>query len=208
MPDEPSTGHGEPWPPPDWPPPPRPAPPTAPPPWSDTPPGAGHGDDGRRPRGPLDPLGRPLAAWAKRVLAFLLDAVVAGLLGGVITLVVTRPDVRPLSGGGYDIHWRAGNLFAAVALLYLVNTAYFTFLTGSRRGQTLGAMTMGIAVRDAASGGQLGAARGLVRSLIVSAFLVPYLLLPWVLDMLWPLWDPGRQAVHDKAARSVVVDLR
>lgn len=26
-----------------------------------------------------------------------------------------------------------------------------------------------------------------------------------LLDGLWPLWDPGRQALHDKVAGSVVI---
>ena len=70
-------------------------------------------------------------------------------------------------------------------------------------------MAVGIAVRDAAGGGQIGAARGLGRGMIMSAFVFgPILLVPWALDMLWPLWDPARQALHDKAARTVVVDVR
>ena len=28
------------------------------------------------------------------------------------------------------------------------------------------------------------------------------------IDLLWPLWDKKRQALHDKAARTVVVDVR
>jgi hypothetical protein len=28
---------------------------------------------------------------------------------------------------------------------------------------------------------------------------------PWVIDMLWPLWDPRNQTLHDKVVNSVVV---
>ena len=162
------------------------------------------------PAGPATTSSRPPATWGRRVLALLLDAAVAGLGGLVIVLAVTRPHAVPTSAGGLTLQWRAGRTFMASALLYLAYVAYFTFLGGSRRGQTVGAMATGIAVRDAGSQGQIGAARGLVRALVVAAFVVPLLpvLAAWLLDVLWPLRDPARQALHDKLARSVVVDIR
>jgi uncharacterized RDD family membrane protein YckC len=144
------------------------------------------------------------------VLALLLDAVLAGLAGLVVSLAVTRPYAVTSSGGSYHLRWHAGGLFAGIALLYLALVAYFAFLGGSRRGQTVGGMATGIAVRDAGGDGQIGAARGLVRALLIAAFVVPSLIVlaAWLLDVLWPLRDPARQALHDKLARSVVVDVR
>jgi uncharacterized RDD family membrane protein YckC len=159
------------------------------------------GEDGAAP--PIRP-----APWSRRAVAFTVDATVAGLAGGITAIAVTRPDVSQASATGAGIHWRAGGPFVFDAVLYLVLTAYFTFCSGSRRGQTLGALAMGLAVRDGDGTRQLGAARGLVRSLLLCAFVVPYLLLPWLLDALWPLWDPARRALHDRVAGSVVVDLR
>jgi uncharacterized RDD family membrane protein YckC len=205
------------WPPPAGPPPPWPPPSSTPPAY---PPGEGPPPHGRglpdgppgpgwwAGAGPTDVTGRPLSSWGRRALAFLLDAVVVGLAGGVLSVAVTRPELRGTGGGATVIHWRSGGLFVFVALLYLAYTAYFTFLTGSRRGQTVGSLVMGTAVRDAGGQGQIGAARGLARAMVMSTFIVPYLFIPWVLDMLWPLWDPGRQSIHDKLARSVVVDVR
>ena len=196
-----------------WPP---PAPGSRPAPW------AGHGPpvvppggpptphSAPAPTGPTDPAGRPLSSWGRRGLALLLDVVVAGIGGLVVALLVTRP--YPVYGAGSDtqLRWHSGGLFALFGLLYLGYVGYFTFLGGSRRGQTVGAMAVGLAVRDASGKDQIGAARGLVRGVVIAAFVVPslFVLVPWILDMLWPLRDPARQAVHDKLARSVVVDVR
>ena len=158
--------------------------------------------------GPTDSLGRPLSTWAKRAMAFVLDLAVAGVAGAVVVAVAMGNRITESSGGSTTIHLKPGDTFLLLALFFLTYTAYFSFLTGSRRGRTLGAMAVGIAVRDATGGGQIGAARGLVRSLIICAFCIPYLLIPWAFDMLTPLWSPTRQALHDKAAHSVVVDVR
>ena len=71
-------------------------------------------------------------------------------------------------------------------------------------------MATGIAVRDAGGHDQIGTARGLVRALVIAAFVIPSLvvLAAWLVDVLWPLRDPVRQSIHDKLARSVVVDVR
>jgi len=63
-----------------------------------------------------------------------------------------------------------------------------------------------IHVRDAASGGPIGADRAGLRYIVVGLFrIIPFFGLFTLLDGLWPLWDPRRQALHDKIAGSVVV---
>ena len=79
---------------------------------------------------------------------------------------------------------------------------YLTLFGSSRRGQTIGMMLYGIAVRDDAGGGQVSLGRATLRSVILvgaSSFFI---------DLLRPLWDKKRQSLHDKAARTVVVDVR
>ena len=196
-----------------------PGPPHRPPPGCPPPPhppllgvASGHGDasptGATTSVGPTDSLGRPVANWAKRAAAFVLDLVIAGVGGAIVAVVAVGNRITESTGGSTSIHLRPGDTFVLLALFFLTYTAYFTFLTGGRRGQTLGAMAVGVAVRDATGGGQIGAARALVRSMIISAFCIPYLSIPWALDMLTPLWIPGRQALHDKAVHSVVVDVR
>jgi uncharacterized RDD family membrane protein YckC len=49
----------------------------------------------------------------------------------------------------------------------------------------------------------VGTLRAAIRSATVAVLTV---LAPLaVLDLLWPLWDPRNQTIHDKAARTVVL---
>jgi uncharacterized RDD family membrane protein YckC len=93
------------------------------------------------------------------------------------------------------------------AVLYLV---YGTILCGSRRGQTVGMMVVGVrAVRDGTFE-RLGYARAGVRALTEGVLrslelLNPFLILVWLIDVLYPVWDQERQTLHDKAGGSVVL---
>jgi len=79
-------------------------------------------------------------------------------------------------------------------------------LNGSEAGQTFGKRVLGIAVRDAATGGAIGVQRAVLRYVVVGLFrVVLFFGLFTLLDGLWPLWDSQRQALHDKIAGSVVV---
>jgi len=69
-------------------------------------------------------------------------------------------------------------------------------------------MALSIRVLDANGGGPIGVGRGAGRALVASLpGQIPFVGVLWVLlDGLWPLWDPQRQALHDKVVNSVVVD--
>lgn len=138
---------------------------------------------------PTDPQGRPLAQWWKRVVAFIIDVIIVNIASTIIYLVV---------GGNAQI--------AAILISLIITFAYFTALNGSPRGQTVGKMALGIAVRDMDSGSSIGPVRAFSRAL-AEYVLFALFILPWLVDVLWPLWDPQRQAWHDKAVRSLVVDL-
>lgn len=88
----------------------------------------------------------------------------------------------------------------------LIGAAYSTILHASGRGQTLGKVLVGIRVADATTGGTIGWARAF-RRWFVTAFLWCFPLVPVVgglLDAVWPVFAARRQALHDKAAGSVV----
>ena len=100
----------------------------------------------------------------------------------------------------------------AVAAGFLYNG----LLDGGARGQTLGKRVLRIRVVDDATGRLLGPQRGLMRAVLPLAFGVASILgdatftlaiLASLLDGLWPLWDPRRQAWHDKTAGSVVLKI-
>jgi uncharacterized RDD family membrane protein YckC len=189
-----------------WPPPPPHAPPLGewPPPVSGTtPPDQNQGGwqaqrlNRSRPPVPLDALGRPLASWAKRVLALLVDFLLLSLLlswfgQAVFPNLLSAPASSALP---------EGQALSFLGITALVWVGYLSLLGSSRRGQTLGMMLYGIAVRDL-DGGPVNVGRAAIRSVILiaaSGFLI---------DAFWPLWDPRRQALHDKPAHTVVVDVR
>lgn len=146
---------------------------------------------------PLDVLGRPLASWFKRGLAIAVDFLVLSF-----ALSEFGHEVFPLvvsSAGGKPPNSQVLEFLGVSVLVWI---GYLTLLASSRRGQTIGMMLYGIAVRDDAGGGQVSVGRATLRSLILvgaSSFFI---------DLLWPLWDKKRQSLHDKAARTVVVDIR
>ncbi len=139
--------------------------------------------------GPVDAHGRPLAEWWQRVVALLIDGAVLLVPGLVLAL-------------------GAGGLYMGAVLNLALGSAYYGLLNGGVRGQTVGKRVLDIQVREATTGGPLGPERAVVRYLVdgIAAFLPPLLLFN-VLDGLWPLWDPQRQALHDKIVNSVVIKV-
>jgi uncharacterized RDD family membrane protein YckC len=148
---------------------------------------------------PLDPLGRPLASFLKRAVALTLDFL-------LLTIVLSQfgHDVFPmvLSSAAGAKPAPTSQVLSFYAVSALVWVGYLALLGSSRRGQTLGMMLYGIAVRDDKGGGPVGVGRATLRSVflvVASGFIV---------DLAWPLWDKRRQALHDKVARTLVVDVR
>jgi uncharacterized RDD family membrane protein YckC len=147
------------------------------------------------PAGPIgveavDAFGRPLAPWGHRLGAYLIDEV---FIRVVALCAVFALGLRHQFGG--RILW------------LLMAAAYYAVLNGSETGQTFGKRVFGIQVRDATGeGGTIGVGRAGLRFVTVGLFrIVPFFGLFTLLDGLWPLWDPRRQALHDKIAGSVVV---
>jgi len=160
----------------------------------------------------IDPIVHvTLAPWWKRLIAILIDGLVLGLAEFIILLVLaaalaahttTTANSQPATLG------RVLGLYVGLMLISAIpGSFYYAILNGSRRGQTVGKIALGIAVRDARTGGPIGFWRALGRYLITLVFRV-LLFIPYILDSLAPLWDARRQAWHDKVAHSVVVDLK
>jgi uncharacterized RDD family membrane protein YckC len=93
---------------------------------------------------------------------------------------------------------RGGSLLSLV-----ISAGYITLMLGSR-GQTLGNMAVGTRVVDARTGGPVTYAKALGRW--AAEFLLFILfIVPWIIDILWPLWDRQKQTLHDKMAGTVVL---
>ena len=150
-----------------------------------------------------------LAPWWKRFLALLIDSMALGTAVFIFLVIVgaaTRNSTAsttnnpPLSPGQGVV-----GFFVLFVLASIPFALYFGIMNGSRRGQTLGKMAMGITVRDARTGAPIGFWRGVGRYAITIVFYAAFVI-PYIIDNLSPLWDSRRQAWHDHVVHSVVVE--
>jgi uncharacterized RDD family membrane protein YckC len=142
--------------------------------------------------------GPPLSGWWRRVGAYLIDGLIISILINLgWVLIVTGSEVL-------------GGILAFIGLLL----AFFYWpLTmareGPQNGQSLGKQALGIRVaRDTREPVTFGFA-------LLRQFVVIYLLfqvvggilfgLPWLIDVLWPLWDRENRALHDMIVKSHVL---
>jgi uncharacterized RDD family membrane protein YckC len=136
----------------------------------------------------LSPFGTdvPLASWSSRAIGAVGDAVVVGVATYPISLGM---HIRTKSGFGY--------LDLAVSFVY-------SFALIGFWGRTLGMSMMRLYAVDADGGrSPIGTLAAAIRSATTAVLTV---LAPLaVLDLLWPLWDPRNQTIHDKAARTLVL---
>jgi uncharacterized RDD family membrane protein YckC len=135
-----------------------------------------------------------------RFVAYLLDSIVVGAVTfglikatGVIT-VFCPPGVTDASDpscGGTQI----APLFYVILLLPLLYNILLWAVGG-----TLGQRLLGLRVVNAATGGNLGIARSLLRyvGLIIAT-------IPIYLGLVWAGFDPRKQGWHDKIAGSFVL---
>jgi uncharacterized RDD family membrane protein YckC len=100
----------------------------------------------------------------------------------------------------------AGGRGVGTLLSLVINAVYITLML-SRRGQTVGNMAVGTRVVDSRTGLAPSAGKAFVRWLS-EIVLVILLVLPVILDILWPLWDSQNQTLHDKMAGTYVIRTR
>jgi len=161
---------------------------------------------------PVDSQGRPLSGWWLRFGAIFIDGLILGIPRAILIAVLVRHSNSSLVASR---HLVAGVVIISL-IFTVVDIVYFAYLNGSDRGQTLGQMMLGIAVRDDSSGGAIGPQRAALRILVLE----PGFILSWIPVLgalaglytivagLSPLWDSRKQGFHDKAAHTVVVKVR
>jgi uncharacterized RDD family membrane protein YckC len=159
-----------------------------------------------------------LAGWWRRLAAFAIDCLIltivtGALWGRLLASFANRmsqavvAQAHPARGA----HGAIGRVFGqtiAPYLIVLVPTiiiaiVYYGLLTGYW-GTTIGKRAVGTWVVRAEDSSVIGLPRAFLRAVIfvVGGEVVP---LFFLIDNLWLLWDPRRQALHDKAARTLVV---
>ena len=137
-----------------------------------------------------------LAGWWKRVGASLIDGIVLLPLLLIVGIALVR--AAPI---------------AATLVGFVVEFMYLSLMWTKRNGQTVGAKALGIRV-VAADGSpmpvEMAYRRAAVLQLFTAASSMTWILKPLgsvalLLNILWPLWDPQKQTLHDKAAGTIVV---
>ncbi len=159
----------------------------------------------------IDPaLHLPLAPWWKRLLAIIIDGLILGVPVFIFLLIIGASANNTTTTTTNNQSVSSAPLvgfFVLILLASIPGLIYYGLMNGSKRGQTVGKMAMGIAVRDARTGGPIGVGRGFGRFAIMQVFYF-LLFIPYLIDNLSPLWDVRRQAWHDKVVHSVVVETR
>ncbi len=161
------------------------------------------------------PGGPPYAQWGTRVGGYLIDLVIFIPVLLVLGLVFkhTHVLVMHVNTTRNGVETRRTFSLLSVVVFGLINLAYVTVLCGGPRGQTVGMMAVGIRVVRDETLVQVGYARALGRALVQGVFsfigtVLFFLIVVWLLDMLFPLWDKKRQTLHDKIAGTVVLRSR
>ena len=140
--------------------------------------------------------GRAYGSWLSRVAAYLLDTFILLVPLAVILAILFAANPSDSSAA-----W--GALVLAYLVTLVLPFAYFTVLTGNKRGATYGKRALSIRVVGDMDGGPIGYGRAFGRYAITVVFGI--FVFPLVLDYLWPLWDGKNQALHDKVVGSVVI---
>ncbi|NIK60701.1 RDD family protein [Kribbella shirazensis] len=120
-----------------------------------------------------------VATWGRRVLALLIDWLIAGLIASVLT-------GRPMWAGG-------GNFGLMHSTVFFAMSAILAGLAGATIGHRLCGLRVAAVGRGTAYTGQPGLLAGVIRALLIS------LLIPAV------VFDRDRRGLHDLAAKTVVV---
>lgn len=139
-----------------------------------------------------------LAGWWYRVGATVIDGII---------LLVFESVVGAVLGAGLLGTTHASGSLAVARVVDLVGALAYQGLLLSYRGQTVGMMAVGTRIVDARSGGGIGVGRGVLRAAI-EGLLAVLLFLPWVVDVLWPLWDRRNQTLHDKIVGTLILRTR
>lgn len=133
----------------------------------------------------------PLAEWADRVVAFLIDLLFVAAAGLAVAIVVGVIGV--ISDALAALVGALG--YAAIGIA----SYYFGYLDGTK-GQSPGKAIRGLKVVKISDGQVLGGGMGVIRKL---AHIIDGIICG--IGYLFPLWDPNKQTIADKIVQTVVL---
>ena len=126
-----------------------------------------------------------LASPGLRIVGGLIDVIILIVINGIVGAVLQK----------------ASGIAGIVNLL--VDLAYFGYFW-STRGQSIGMMVFGFKVRDQATGQFPSTGKAVLRGFIWVLEVGFTICIIGAIGWLWQLWDPQKQAIHDKVAGTIV----
>ena len=165
-----------------------------------------------------------LASWGSRAIARIIDSFIEGLLAMPFLAILLRGPITELIDAVRALPPNAttvpdsvmqsftDSVVSSALLISLVSLTVgflYTVPQNAIWNRTIGKRILGIRIRPRPRDGVLGWGKATVRWGAWTVFSLVLSGIPLIIDCLWPLWDkPWRQALHDKAARTIVVRAR
>jgi uncharacterized RDD family membrane protein YckC len=148
--------------------------------------------------GPMAAPGN-LASPGMRIVGGLIDVVILVVIYGIIALIfISAGDAGLLPG-----FFQHRLLPLAGVLNVVIDVAYFAYFWSSR-GASIGMMPFGFKVRDVATGQYPTMGKAALRGFIWTLEVGFTIGIIGAIGWLWQLWDPQKQAIHDKIAGTIV----
>jgi uncharacterized RDD family membrane protein YckC len=147
---------------------------------------------------PMMPPGGGYAMAAQGNLASPGMRIVGGLIDGVILVVIYGIFAIIFISVGFP-----GPIGLAGVVSVVTDVAYFAYFWSSG-GASIGMMPFGLKVRDMATGQYPTMGKAALRGFIWTIEYALTFCLVGGLGWLWMVWDPQKQAIHDKIARTIV----
>jgi uncharacterized RDD family membrane protein YckC len=155
------------------------------------------------PSGPNVP-GMTFAQWPDRVVGYLIDSLLVGVVMGILWLVAGS--LMAVAAGGFGSQSASNGICCVMLVLFPISALVVGIFNKvyliSNRGASIGQGIMKLKVVDV-NGNLLSFGTAFIRLLAqIGLGLVPF---GSLIDLLWPLWDDKRQTLHDKAVGSFVM---
>jgi uncharacterized RDD family membrane protein YckC len=168
------------------------------------------------------PAGVALADIPDRVIAYVIDAIILGIVGFIVSTITLSVLGDNLTGGVFGINIRVHNIVSSLAtavVMLAVSAAYFIYMWSRMGGATVGMKVMKLSVRDASSGAVINQSQAITRWLFLAApfavsFIYVWGLIGWLVSLVVLVYEiyllvstaqsSTRQGFHDMQAKTVV----
>jgi uncharacterized RDD family membrane protein YckC len=126
-----------------------------------------------------------LASPGLRIVGGLIDVIILIVVNGIIRTIFSKYPA----------------IYGIISLV--LDVGYFAYFWSSR-GQSVGMMPFGFKVRDIATGQFPTLGKAALRGFIWCLEVAFTICIVGAIGWLWQLWDPQKQAIHDKVAGTIV----